>query len=81
VNQGNALIDQMNALGNSKADIAKYDELKAEKDSLFVEGSKVLENALKNNPDNQSVLEQLKNIYGALGDNENFMRIKKLMGE
>ena len=81
VNQGNALIDQMNALGNSKADIARYDELKAEKDSLFVEGSKVLEDALKTNPDNQSVLEQLKNIYGALGDNENFMRIKKLMGE
>jgi len=26
-------------------------------------------------------LTQLKNIYGALGDNENFMRIKKLLGE
>ena len=25
------------------------------------------------------VLDQLKNIYGALGDNENYMRVKKLI--
>lgn len=81
VNEGNGLIDEMNALGTSRADIAKYDELKAKKDSLFQEGAKVLEEALKTNPDNQSVLTQLKNIYGALGDTENFMRIKKLLGE
>jgi hypothetical protein len=46
-----------------------------------MEGAKILEDALKTNPDNQSILSQLKNIYGAMGDNENFMRIKKLMGE
>ncbi len=81
VNEGNGLIDEMNSLGNSRADIARYDELKDKKDDLFVEGAKVLEDALKTNPDNQSVLSQLKNIYGALGDNDNFMRIKKLLGE
>ncbi len=81
VNEGNALIDDMNDLGNTKADIAKYDELKEKKDALFMEGAKILEDALKTNPDNQGVLSQLKNIYGAMGDNENFMRIKKLMGE
>lgn len=81
VNEGNGLIDEMNALGSSKADIAKYDQLKEKKDSLFKEGAVVLENALKTNPDNQSILTQLKNIYGALGDTENFMRIKKLLGE
>jgi len=81
VNEGNGLIDEMNVLGNSKADIAKYDELKAKKDSLFMEGAKVLEDAVKTNPDNQSILTQLKNIYGALGDTENFMRVKKLLGE
>lgn len=81
VNEGNGLIDEMNSLGNSRADIARYDELKQEKDDLFTEGAKVLEDALKTNPDNQSVLTQLKNIYGALGDNDNFMRIKKLLGE
>ncbi|UII80145.1 tetratricopeptide repeat protein [Flagellimonas sp. CMM7] len=81
VNEGNGLIDEMNTLGSSRSDIARYDELKEQKDNLFLEGSKILEDALKTNPDNQSVLAQLKNIYGALGDTENFMRIKKLLGE
>lgn len=81
VNEGNDLIDDMNQLGNSKADIQKYDELKAKKDSLFMEGADILEEALKTNPDNQGILTQLKNIYGALGDTENFQRLKKLLGE
>ncbi len=81
VNEGNGLIDEMNSLGNSRADIARYEELKKQKDELFREGALVLEDALKVNPDNQGLLSQLKNIYGALGDNENFMRIKKLLGE
>jgi len=81
VNEGNGLIDEMNTLGNSRKDIARYDELKQQKDNLFMEGAKVLEAALKLTPDNQGVLSQLKNIYGAMGDNENFMRMKKLLGE
>lgn len=81
VNEGNGLIDEMNSLGSSRSDIARYDELKQQKDDLFVEGAKILEDALKSNPDNQSVLTQLKNIYGALGDTDNFMRVKKLLGE
>ncbi len=81
VNEGNALIDEMNSLGNSRSDIARYDELKQQKDDLFGKGAQILEDALKLNPDNQGVLTQLKNIYGAMGDNENFMRIKKILGE
>lgn len=81
VNEGNGLIDEMNTLGNSRKDITRYDELKQMKDDMFSEGAKILEDALKLNPDNQGLLSQLKNIYGAMGDNENFMRIKKLLGE
>lgn len=81
VNEGNSLIDELNTLGNSRKDIARYDELKKQKDDLFKEGATVLEDALKLNPDNQGVLSQLKNIYGAMGDNDNFMRVKKLLGE
>ncbi|VAW12527.1 TPR repeat [hydrothermal vent metagenome] len=81
VNEGNGLIDKMNSLGNSKKDIAQYDELKKQKDDLFVAGATVLEDALKMSPDNQGILTQLKNIYGAMGDDENFMRLKKLLGE
>lgn len=81
VNEGNGLIDEMNTLGNSRADIARYDELKKQKDDLFLEGATILEDALKTNPENQGILTQLKNIYGALGDTENFTRVKKLLGE
>ncbi|MGF1558687.1 MAG: tetratricopeptide repeat protein [Flavobacteriaceae bacterium] len=81
VNEGNSHIDEMNSLGSSKKDIARYDELKKIKDDLFLKGATVLEDALKQTPDNQGILTQLKNIYGAMGDNENFMRIKKLLGE
>jgi len=81
VNEGNSFIDEMNSLGNSRADIAKYEELKAKKDGLFQSGAQTLEDALKTNPDNQGILTQLKNIYGAMGDNDNFMRVKKLLGE
>ena len=81
VNEGNGLIDEMNSLGTSRADTARYEELRAKKDGLFKEGAEILEASLKNNPGNEGVLSQLKNIYGALGDNENFLRIKKLLGE
>ncbi|WP_343486683.1 tetratricopeptide repeat protein [Allomuricauda sp. d1] len=81
VNEGNTLIDEMNTLGTSRADTARYEELKEKKEELFREGAKVLEDALKLNPDNEGILTQLKNIYGALGDNDNFMRVKKLLGE
>ncbi|MFT6369828.1 MAG: tetratricopeptide (TPR) repeat protein [Maribacter sp.] len=81
VNEGNSFIDEMNSLGNSRADIAKYEELKAKKDELFQIGAQTLEDALKTNPDNQGILSQLRNIYGAMGDNDNYMRVKKLLGE
>jgi tetratricopeptide (TPR) repeat protein len=81
VNEGNALIDEMNSLGSSKADIAKYDKLKETKDSLFSKGADILEEALRTNPDSEGILTQLKNIYAALGNSEEFLRIKKLLGE
>ncbi|TVZ14949.1 tetratricopeptide repeat protein [Maribacter sp. MAR_2009_72] len=81
VNEGNGMIDEMNSLGNSRADIAKYDELKKKKDGLFKQGADILEEALKTNPENENIMIQLKNIYGAMGDNENFMKMKKMLGE
>ena len=81
VNEGNGLIDEMNGLGTSSKDSKRYDELKGQKDELFAKGAGILEDALKAAPDNQAILSQLKNIYGAMGDNDNFMRVKKLLGE
>ena len=75
------MIEEMNelALSSKKADFDKYDVLKAKKDDLFKKGAEILENMLLDVPENEQVLTQLKNIYGALGDNENFMRIRTLL--
>ena len=81
INEGNSLIEQMNSLGNSKADIAKFESLRDQKDGLFKKGAEILENFIKTNGNNNNILEQLKNIYGALGDNANFQRVKKLLGQ
>lgn len=81
VNEGNDLVEIMNELGNSRADFAKYDELKSQRDDLFREATLVLEEALKLAPDNKAVLNQLKNLYGALSDTANFKRMKELLGE
>ncbi|MFD0861402.1 tetratricopeptide repeat protein [Sungkyunkwania multivorans] len=81
VDEGNALIEEMNKLGNSRADNAKYDTLKKKKDSLFRKGADVLEDLVANGQGNNDILNQLKGIYGALGDNENFMRVKKMIQE
>ncbi len=81
VNEGNSLIDEMNtlAISTKQSDYDKYDALKEQKDNLFRESVAVLEAALENLPNNNDLLTQLKNLYGALGDNENFKRIQDLM--
>ena len=81
VSEGNSLVDEMNRLGNSEADIARYEALRQKKDTLFRQGAKVLEDALPTHSKNSNILMQLKNIYGALGDSENFRRVKKMLEE
>lgn len=81
INEGNALVEQMNTLGNSKADTMKYEELREQKDGFFKKGAEILENYLKTQGKNETILEQLKNIYGALGDSANFQRVKGLLGQ
>ena len=81
INEGNSLVDQMNdlAMSSKSSDLDKYDALKKQKEEFFMEGAKVLEASLENLPGNQELLNQLKNIYGALGDNANFKRILELL--
>ncbi|MBN2867307.1 MAG: hypothetical protein JXK08_01415, partial [Flavobacteriaceae bacterium] len=59
----------MNSLGNSRADDLKYEELKKKKASLFEQAAQTLVDFKSNNaivPN--SILQQLKNIYNALGE-------------
>ncbi|MDO4229778.1 MAG: tetratricopeptide repeat protein [Capnocytophaga sp.] len=81
ITEGNALVEEMNSLGNSKADTQKYEELRQKKDGFFKKGAEILENYHKTQGKNENILEQLKNIYGALGDSANFQRVKGLLGQ
>ena len=67
--EGNSLVEQMNNLGTSRADDLKYEELKKKKASLFEQAAQTLVDFKNNNaivPN--SILQQLKNIYNALGE-------------
>lgn len=61
-NKAKLLTDEMNALGYSKADQVKYEELKKRRSGIFGEAKPYLEKALTVKPDNQSVQAALKNI-------------------
>lgn len=77
INKGNALNDQMNALGNTKADNIKYDEFKAEKVKIYQVAVEWLEKSLAINPDKIQTLEVLKNLYGSLDNMEKFKQLKE----
>lgn len=81
IDEGNSLIEQMNALGSSNADNIKYDELKAEKARLFNVGAKTLEAFITNNADvDKNIAKQLYNIYNALGDSDKASTVKSKFG-
>lgn len=74
-----AIVDQMNALGTSRADNIKYDKLKAQREDLFLEAVPVLEKLIAINPSHTEALTTLKNIYGTIGDTANFMKTKGIL--
>ena len=71
IEKGNVVIETMGKLGMSKSDDAKYEKLKVEKNTMFQNGANILTSFLEKNPDassNINILNQLKNIYSALGE-------------
>jgi len=73
-----AIVEEMNGLGNTRADNARYDELKAQREDLFKECVPILEKLVALNQ-NLEATKTLMNIYGTLGDNDGFMRMKNLL--
>ena len=73
-----AIVDEMNSLGTSRADNARYDMLKSERESLYLECVPFL-NKLVDLNKNVQAIQTLMNIYGTIGDNEGFMKMKKLL--
>lgn len=62
VNKANALVEAMNKLGNSSADIKKYDELKQERKQLYLKAKPYLEKAKEIEPNDPQILRTLKQV-------------------
>ena len=73
------IVEQMNSLGNSRADNIKYDELKKERETLYKECVPVLKQLIALDDSNLEAVQTLRNIYGTIGDNEGFMEMKAIM--
>lgn len=70
------IVEQMNALGNSRADNRKYEELQKERQDLFLEAVPILESLIEIQPSNIEALTTLKNIFGTIGDTAKFRMMK-----
>ena len=72
-----SIVEEMNGLGTSRADNARYDELKIERENLYKECVPILEKLVNLNQ-NQEAVKTLMNIYGTLGNTEGFKKMKDL---
>ena len=71
------LVDKMNALGNSRADNIKYEQLQKQREDLFLEAVPILQKLTEIDPSNVDAFNTLKNIFGTIGDAANFKKMKE----
>lgn len=76
--QEESIIIEMNNLGNSAADDRRYDELRAERNQLYLQAIPYLESALEIDSSNFQAAKTLSNIFSATGDDVNAKKYKKL---
>ncbi|APG61367.1 tetratricopeptide repeat protein [Christiangramia salexigens] len=75
------LIDEMNNLGMSKKDNARYDELAEERKELYREVLPYLEKAIEVDPSNQDVIKTAMNIYSNLGKQDKADEMKAKLNQ
>ena len=73
------IVEQMNSLGTSAADNRKYDQLKSQRQGLFLEAVPYLEQLVNINPKNKEAITTLKNIFGTIGDTANFKKYRDML--
>ena len=66
--QEESIIDEMNNLGTSAADDRRYDELREERNQLYLDAIPYLEQALVADPTNVQAAKTLSNIFSATGN-------------
>lgn len=62
VNKANAMVEAMNKLGNSSADIKKYEELKKQRRELYLKAKPYLEKAKEIDPNDAQISRTLKQV-------------------
>ena len=73
-----SIIDEMNNLGTSAADDRRYDQLRDERNKLYIDAIPYLEEALKIDPSNFNAAKTLSNIFSATGDDVNAKKYREL---
>ena len=73
-----AVVEEMNSLGTSRADNARYDVLKNEREALYKECVPILKGLIAVS-NNEEAIKTLMNIYGTLGENQGYMEMKALL--
>jgi tetratricopeptide (TPR) repeat protein len=66
--QEESIIDEMNNLGTSAADDRRYDELREERNQLYLDAIPYLEKALAADPTNFQAAKTLSNIFSTTGN-------------
>ena len=76
--QEESIIDEMNNLGTSAADDRRYDELREERNQLYLDAIPYLENALRIDANNVQAAKTLSNIFSATGDDAKAKKYKDM---
>ena len=75
-----SIIEEMNSLGTSRSDNARYDELKELREGLYLQCVPILKQLIDLNQNIEGV-RTLMNIFGTLGDNQGYMEMKNLLDQ
>lgn len=79
LDQEQGIIDEMNSLGTSPKDNKRYDELREERNEMYLEAVPYLESALEGKPNDLNIIRTLMNIYSILGEDSKFNQMKSRM--
>ncbi|MDT0554774.1 tetratricopeptide repeat protein [Patiriisocius hiemis] len=75
------IVEEMNGLGTSRADDARYEELKQKRQDLYTEVLPTLEKAYQYLPGNIEIMKTLMNLYSQLGQDNKYKEMKALVEE
>lgn len=75
------MIEEMNSLGTSTADYNRYDELKIERENLYIEAIPYLEKVFELEEDNLNAARTLRNIFSQLDETESYNKYKAIVAD